>query len=235
MKSRYRRVKYSVNAHVAQELAKRGVEGKRNKDDPEVRANEASKQPLSYLTKTRVLDRLLGKSQSIFTKTCSFKGPSYDEHMLPDLARYAFKLRGPTVGDPWIKFLKTFLGTHLGKWCSLLSDLATELAISMKQHCQQGQMVLKPTNSGSSLFYSILSFRDGLSVDPSSAGTVFKQDFQNQHVQGIEFNSVNFSKLLNLVKRKSMVFTLLSYWIDFYGIHFWEQDLSEESETMKQV
>lgn len=32
-----------------------------------------------------------------------------------------------------------------------------------------------------------------------------------------------------------MVFTLLSYWIEFYGLHFWEQDQSEESETMKEV
>lgn len=101
MKSRYRRVKYSVSAKVAQELAKRGIEGKRHKDDPEVRTHKnEKKKPMSYTTETRDLDRLLDQSQKIFSETKTFLGASYDEHMLPDLARYAYKLHGQEVGEP---------------------------------------------------------------------------------------------------------------------------------------
>lgn len=128
-----------------------------------------------------------------------------------------------------------------------MSDLATELAISMKQHCKQGQMLLKklghfdvyvlikPTNSSGSIYYSLMTYKANLSTDPSVAGTAFKQDYQNQNVRWTEFNSVSTSKLINLVKCKSMVFTLLSYWMEFYGLKFWEQELDEESATMKEV
>nr|WAK75725.1 MAG: L protein [Phenuiviridae sp.] len=248
MKSRYRRVNYKVSASVAQDLAKRGIEGKKHRDDPEVKAHKAQKKkPMSYSTETKDLDKLLQKSQEIFTKTFSFTGKSYDEHMLPDLAGYAYNLHGQGIGDPWKEFLKKFLGCHLGKWCSFVSDLATELAISMRQHCKEGQMILKklrhfdifvlikPTNSGSCVYYSLLTFKEGLSTEPEGAGTVFKQDFENHHVRWTEFGSANASKLLNLVKCKSTVFTLLSYWMEFYGVQFWAQDLSEESTAMGEV
>lgn len=248
VKSKYRRVQYKVTKAQALELAKRGVEGKQHKDVPEVKAHRLkSKKPMSYHTDTRDLDRLLGRSQRVFSETQDPSGPSYDEENLPDLASQAYKLHGQGVGDPWKKFLKDYLGCHLGKWSSFVSDLATELAISLRQHCKPGQMLLKklrhfdvyvlikPTNSGASLYYSLLTLKSSLCSDPLSGGTAFKQDFENHHARWTEFNSVSSSKLINLVKCKSTLFTLLSYWMEFHGLRFWEQDLKEPSSEMLEV
>nr|WAK75789.1 MAG: RNA-dependent RNA polymerase [Sara tick phlebovirus] len=246
-RSCYRRVNVRVSAKDEKEAAKRGLRGKKYAQDNEVRAHhEQSQLPFSLDNFVGDIEGLLDKSQEIFTTVSGTKN-SYDRDMLPHLAEQAYALHKDGVGDPWIKLLSSWLSTDLGKWCSFVSDLGTELAISMKQHCKGSQMILKklrhfdiyvlirPTSTKSSVFYSLMTFQVNLTNDPDLVGPVFKQAFNNGQIYWTEFNSVDSSKLTNMVKCRSIMYTMLSYWLEFYGLKFWEVKLAAKSREMNEV
>ncbi|AII01807.1 L protein [Blacklegged tick phlebovirus 2] len=246
-RSCYRRVNVRVSQEDEKEAAKRGLRGKKFARDNEVNAHhEQTKLPFSLETHVSDIDDLLDKAQSLLAKVSSNRN-SYDRDILPNLAEQAYALHGTGVGDPWVKLLGSWLTCDLGKWCSLVSDIGTELAISMKQHCKGNQMILKklrhfdlymlirPTSSKSSIYYSLMTFESSLTNSPELAGTVFKQSFTNGQIRWTEFNSVDSSKLMNMVKCRSIMYTMLCYWLEFYGLKFWEVDLKTQTAEMDEV
>nr|ASY03238.1 RNA-dependent RNA-polymerase [Fairhair virus] len=246
-RSCYRRVNVRVSPRDEKEAAKRGLRGKKFAHDNDVKAHhEQSQLPFSLDNYVEDIDLLLESSQKLFTSVSGVRN-SYDRDLLPHLAEQAYALHRDGVGDPWIKLLSTWLSTDLGKWCSFVSDLGTELAISMKQHCKGNQMILKklrhfdvyvlirPTSTKSSVFYSLMTFQVNLTNDPSVAGSVFKQAYSNGQIYWTEFNSVDSSKLTNMVKCRSIMYTMLSYWLEFYGLKFWEVKLTAKTREMEEV
>uniref|UniRef100_A0AAN0LIQ3 RNA-dependent RNA polymerase n=1 Tax=Shoal Cavern virus TaxID=3139881 RepID=A0AAN0LIQ3_9VIRU len=246
-RSSYRRVNVRVSKEDEIEAAKRGLRGKKYARENEVKAHhEQSQLPFSLDNYVDDIDLFLDRAQAILSAVSGNKN-SYDRDILPHLAEQAYALHGEGVGDPWTSLLGTWLNTDLGKWCSFVSDLGTELAISMKQHCKGNQMILKklrhfdvyvlirPTSSKSSIFYSLMTFQVNLTNDPDLAGSVFKQAYQNGQIHWTEFNSVDSSKLMNMVKCRSIMYTMLAYWLEFYGLKFWEVRLDAKTREMEEV
>lgn len=205
-------------------LRRDGIFGKSAKGDllNKARKKEQSK---PFWIETDVTDieaficdkTLLGKSRH---------GPSKSAKQVVQLIERAEKIS--LNGDPGSTFLKDWMETKLFQSCDLISDIAYELAIAIKQNVKSSEFILKrvrnrqvyllikPTCSRSHIFYSIFIPR-AHEVDVLNEG-VFRSLHKVSGGLVTDFCSVKANKIENLANLSSHVLTQAAFWSEFYSL-----------------
>lgn len=228
-KLKYHRVKPTIADDVQIEIAKVGVEGKKHKKDILVETyRELKKQPFSLSAPTEDIETLL-QDAHLFSFAC--EGRTSREILMEDLMFDAYKVHQVAESKHNVDFMRFFLNSKFGRWCTFWTDVCTELAISMKQHCRKGEFIvkklrdfdvyllIKSTDSSKHIFYSLMVYDE--SVEDFNTSTCFKHFHANGIVKWTDFSSYNSSKLVNGVKFQSMMFSCLAFWLEFHKIPFW--------------
>nr|BEK62747.1 MAG: RNA-dependent RNA polymerase [Anopheles phasivirus 1] len=138
-----------------------------------------------------------------------------------------------------------FVKTNLFNWCKLITDIGTEVDISLKQNCKYDQfifkklrdfnvwLIIKPTKKDEKIFFSMLfKTEDAVMISNS---TVFKGThflFNDETYQYTNFISLNESKILNWVLCLPRTIALLRFWSNFAGLKpYHESESITESEN----
>jgi len=237
-RSKYHRVKYDLSYGSRIELAKVGFDGKKHSDDPSVAAHRIEKKRGFHINSSvEDLDFFFTTPSWMFQKQEEIQLRHSDVFCA---ITYANAVHNCEASEKFKSFVDRALETRLGWFLSLVSDIAVELSLSLKQHTKQNQVVvkklmkhnlyilIKPTESSKHCFFSLLVFKEDLLY--SNKSTVFKSWKENDQCVWTEFVSVKQSKLTNLIKAESTLMAILGHWTEFYSKPFWEiNDLSDIS------
>nr|QBP37023.1 putative polyprotein [Lampyris noctiluca bunyan-like virus 1] len=141
---------------------------------------------------------------------------------------------------------REWMGTKLYRALDVISDIAMELSISIKQNTLRDEMILKKlmnhevyiliktTKSDSHLFYSVLVPK-GEIKEPLS-GLPFRKLIDFGTVLITEFCSVRKDKLANYVNAPHRFLGLVSFWADFYTMRSLSRDVfSKNEEAVKML
>lgn len=234
------------------ELAKLGLGGKSQKDESDVRNyREEKRKAFSWDTDTSDIQRFLEEGPVETSRIYEDTSKSSSD-LSYGLLDFVANIHGkPTVEA--LKLAKSFSQSSLGRFTEFVSDLATELCISLKQHCKPSEFIVKklayydvflvisPTNSDSHIFFSIATTYSSLHNDERHSG-VFKKAIEiNDDLFIYPFVSVNKSKLVNLVSLESKVLATFFYFCEFYAVapqtcdhlYFQSSYLAEHNELEK--
>ncbi|UHM27659.1 MAG: RNA-dependent RNA polymerase [Fushun phenuivirus 1] len=241
-KTEYHRCNVNLPQSVWTELALKGINGKSFAKDPYITVERAEKKkPFSLETNTEDLEDFInGDHEELFTRR--FNTFSAADNNIIRLIQTGHEMHdNPNVSTMYLDALKKIALSPIFSFCSLVSDIASELSISMKQHCKKGQFILKKlkdyplflliktTKSSSHVFYSILWKKDDAeSIDSS----IFKKVFSTGSVCWTSFSSLNQSKLVNWVLMKSRIISLIPYWYEFYGVDPFKIEKDEKDESL---
>ncbi|UHK03093.1 MAG: RNA-dependent RNA polymerase [Sanya phenuivirus 2] len=122
--------------------------------------------------------------------------------------------------------IQKILTTRMAMWSYMISDVATEVLLSMKQNTNLKHMILKklrhmdvfvllsPTNSKGHCFWSLYIPNPTFSCH----STVFKKAIRVNDGFVTPFHSANAGKLFNLVSALPSLISLCSYWSWHYRI-----------------
>nr|WPV71150.1 MAG: RNA-dependent RNA polymerase [Ips phenui-like virus 2] len=234
-RNKYRRVIINLDAEIEMKLAQRGIRGKKHKLDPEVVANkEFAKVTFPLDCHTQDVDELLTDSMTLFSE--DFLMDSRNEWMM-ELVMDAQKKHN-VDSMAWSDFVYSVLSSRIGVWCTMVSDIAFELSLSMRQNCSKNQFVLKKlrnfpifiliksTGYNNHLFYSLLCEKKYM-MSNMCGNTVFKKWNENENLVWTEFNSIKAGKISNLLKAESTLIEMAAFWVEFYKIPFFEKSFKE--------
>nr|AOY18794.1 RNA-dependent RNA polymerase [Bunyavirus sp.] len=201
-------------------LQKDGICAKKSKDEEWLKERKQSqKLPFSYATATDDITNFLGLNL-LGNSSVINEG----EECVLDLIHKANDMMGNVrFGND---FLRKWMQTDLYRSQDFITDLATELSISIKQNTKKTEFILKklrywdcyvlikPTNSRSHLFFSLFF--------PTKPKVLCSSPFRNIMKMSsgwvTDFCSVRADKLTNFLIAGPRVISLVSYWCDFYGI-----------------
>lgn len=125
----------------------------------------------------------------------------------------------------WLSRLRIFM------WCKLISDIGTEVDISLKQNCKKDDFIfkklqdfnvwllIKPTKKEDKIFFSVLFKREDINYMKES--TVFKKLhklYGGENFLYTNFISLTESKLLNWVLALPRMIGLMRFWVNFSSI-----------------
>ncbi|AFH08732.1 RNA polymerase [Grand Arbaud virus] len=233
MRVKYHRCKID-NGHADRvELALQGVEAKEFRGHPEiVKKRSESKKTFPLSTDTRDIDLFLQKDESLFDSAMSQTPPAAIIEAVKAGAD-AQSLHGiKPSGNPWYTSVLQFLSLPIGLWLFMSTCIGVELSISLKQHCGRQKFIIKklrffdifllikPTNSGSHVFFSI-AFPESAILGKIHRSQCFKGLNFEDGWFWTEFSSFKMSKLTNVVKSLSTGMNLFWFWRDFYEVPFW--------------
>nr|BEK62750.1 MAG: RNA-dependent RNA polymerase [Anopheles phasivirus 2] len=135
--------------------------------------------------------------------------------------------------------------TPLFSWCKMISDIGTELNISLKQNCKYDQFIfkklqdfpvwllIKPTKKEEKVFFSLLYKQEDVNYVKET--TVFKRThklFGGDQYMYTNFISLTESKILNWVLCLPRMMGLFRFWSNFSGVEpYSEHRLHLESEN----
>nr|AOE46766.1 RNA-dependent RNA polymerase [Phasivirus phasiense] len=130
-------------------------------------------------------------------------------------------------------------------WCKLITDIGTEVDISMKQNCKKDEFIfkklqdfnvwllIKSTKKEDKIFFSVLFRRED--IDYLYESTVFKRLnklFGGENYLYTNFISLTESKLLNWVLVLPRMIGLFRFWSNFSNIEpYSEQNIRDLPET----
>nr|QRW42886.1 putative replicase [Ogsystermes virus] len=205
-------------------LRKDGVFTKSVKEQDYIKSRKKEqKKPFWYHTNTQDIEDFI---RDPYFLECDDGGLQDHMENVIDLVQKAEQLsENPDIGT---KFLNNWAHTRLFKMLDLISDIAHELAISIKQNTNSNEMLLKKlrnhpvylliktTNSNSHLFYSIYVPKE--SIKDVNRTTVFRSMIALTRGYATDFVSVRVSKIQNLANASSTLLTMVSFWSDFYGL-----------------
>uniref|UniRef100_A0AAT9JPT1 RNA-directed RNA polymerase L n=1 Tax=Cryptocercus pudacuoensis phenuivirus 1 TaxID=3133456 RepID=A0AAT9JPT1_9VIRU len=217
----FHRVTLDYNEEVACDIAKVGVRGKKYKENGEVRTyRESKKEGFSPEVDTTDLDSFFHMEHEKATSSVPLCMA-----VTADLIKAALNahtdepdLSGVNLHDSWVL-------SRVGQYFSMITEIGTEISISLQQHVTGKQYVLKklqgydlwmlirPTNSKSSVFVSF--FAKTLSEEVVPQG-ISKSFINMGSYYCTEFVSYNSSKLVNLVKAGPMSLAMLAQWARYY-------------------
>ncbi|QLJ83473.1 RNA-dependent RNA polymerase [Parry's Creek phasivirus 1] len=146
-------------------------------------------------------------------------------------------------GDSYVKhkeeeFVEWFSKTRIFSWGKLVSDIGTEVNISLKQNCKKNEFVfkklqdfnvwllIKPTKKEEQIFFSILFDLDEVCYKKSSS--VFKSLYPlygGSKYGYTHFISLTESKLLNWVITLPRLISLFRFWTNFAGVTPYKEEL----------
>jgi len=216
-RSSYHRVQIKLNKDDEIELGKLGYKGKEMKRKyQEVRDSELqAKRAFSLDTDVSDIDAFI-QDRSHFDHVLDS-----DQDDVCDLIEDAMKRSATTQEDVKMRMnlLNSYRSSRIGNWLKFISDLGTELAISLKQHCNDKwilkrirntrcYMLIRPTDSSKHLFYTLLWYNDSANFQHNTVTT--KRIHTNGFVSWIDLVSVNMAKLVNIVKAEAQGFCNLS-------------------------
>lgn len=226
---KYHRVnmKSCLRPEVLKYLQKDGIMAKKAQDQEWMKARKLSqKQPFSYKTPVNDIDHFIS------TNTLSGNNPiNTGEKNVLKLLKKANELTGNRRMTT--SLYRKWMETDLYRAMDLITDIATELAISIKQNVSSNEMILKklryhdcyilirPTNSSSHLFYSLMF----VGKPKIMCGLPFRTLHKVGSTYLTDFCSVRADKLSNYLIAGPRLIALASFWCDYYGI----ADLAPES------
>nr|UYL95521.1 MAG: RNA-dependent RNA polymerase [Tongren Perib tick virus 2] len=221
------------------ELAKQGVEAKEFRDNPAIqKKREDSKKTFSLHVDTSDIDYFLESDGSLFSEEFEQEPPSAIESCVDSSARFHALHGLDRKTNPWVSSVLNFLRLPIGIWLLMVTCIGVELSISLKQHCGRRKFILKklrffdvyllvkPTNSGSHIFFSI-GFDKSSIFGLLHTSSVFKSVREEGNWCWTEFHSFKMSKLSNPVKALSSLHSLFWYWREFYEVPFWVGSLKD--------
>lgn len=234
LRNLYCRVKLDIPKEDRVELAKVGVEGKHldESNDPIVKAYRKSRQlPFNLCdTDTSDFDKLfLSNMEWMIT-------PSDDPHnrrVMEDrlrLIEQAVNIHEDNqLTDQYRRTRKALSKTPWVQWSSLVSDIAFELCLALRQGCKRGVFIIKklkdwecyilikPVRLSSKIFFSLLWFEEDVLIG-NLPGTVFREPRSNGIVNWTEFVSLDQNKIENWALCESRTFSMIPYWLEFHGL-----------------
>ncbi|BCT55140.1 RNA-dependent RNA polymerase, partial [Toyo virus] len=239
-RQKYHRVDLSnLDMDVRLELAKQGVEAKEFRDNPVIKEKRSfSKKTFSLHADTEDINTFLQEEGHLFDQEFEQDVPDSFEKCVQSAAHFQ-ELHGlKSSNNPWYSSILTFLRLPIGVWLFFVTCVGVELSISLKQHCGRRKFIIKklrffdvyllikPTNSGSHIFYSI-GFHKSAIMGLLHTSSVFKALHEEDGWCWTEFHSFKMSKLTNPVKCLSSMHSLYWYWREFYEIPFWTGSASD--------
>nr|ADE60697.1 RNA polymerase [Tenuivirus oryzaclavatae] len=243
-RSQYNRTTLLTNMKEDIYLAERGINAKKRLEEPDVKFNrDQYKRPFHpFVSETRDIEQFTQKECPELNEEsghCSLIN-------VEDLVLSARELH--EVGDLehlWNN-IKTHSKTKFALCVKFISDLATELAISLSQNCKEDTYVvkklrdfscyvlIKPVNLKSNVVFSLYI--------PSniykSHNTTFKTMIGSPESGYMtDFVSANVSKLVNWVRCEAMMLAQRGFWREFYAVapSIEEQDGMAEPESVCQM
>nr|UHR49871.1 MAG: RNA-dependent RNA polymerase [Fushun hierodula formosana phenuivirus 1] len=232
----YHRIKPHLKDATILELAKVGVEGKHLRDDGEVSTyRRMKKEPFSINVPTNDIDE--------FLEDC-YMPPPHSEQL--ELSTRLILSSMDQWRDPNINFFKTLFkewrNCPIYQWLDMITDIGTELSISLKQNVSKGELVIKklrrydmwmlikPTKASEHVFVSFLWVGDDqVRILPEG---ISKHYLRMGEYCCTEFVSFNKSKLVNLVKAGPLSVGLIAQWVR----HFEVTDLlTKQGYTLKKA
>lgn len=148
-------------------------------------------------------------------------GYEEDTYNHKDLIKQSVNIHKDVAFEEGLDSYDLFLESRMGKYCELVSDIGFELSLSLRQNVKPNQFIIKklrahnvfilikPTNSSSHMFFSLMGKMSDIVYHSSSS--VFKSLRNNGSIFWTEFHSYNSSKLINLNKCDSLMFNCLSF------------------------
>ncbi|QZU27238.1 RNA-dependent RNA polymerase [Wheat white spike virus] len=224
-RSKYNRTTFQCSINEKIHLAQRGICAKKLLLDPEVKVyRDESKMPFHPFESDTSDIEAFTQSECLEldakTNYCSMV-------MTEDLILTALELHD--VGD--LEFLwknvKDHSQTRLALYSKFVSDLATELSISLSQNCKEDTFILKkirdfdcyllikPVNQKSNVHFSIYIPKNIY----YSKNSTFKELIGDpDHGFLTDFVSANVSKLVNWVRCEPMMMAQRGFWREFYSL-----------------
>lgn len=261
-KSHYRRVRVGLDMNTRIDIAMQGVQAKTMSFHSELLTSKLKKK-LTYDSSisTHDINDFLRYAPDEFVKFSSGNDEVFKPRLkeMVEIIGDSMNLHRPLdqknklplsdmMGSEMTDFLENHLETDLGHWAAMVSDIGSELAISLRQNVKTDQFIvkrlkhfpvyllIKPTNSSSHVFFSMLVHKDRITNDLSSESlfrnTTFRQMYSNDKVYWTEFLSFNVSKLTNIIKFESTCYAQLCYWLSFYDIPYFSKDYLEKAQKM---
>ncbi|ULE62098.1 RNA-dependent RNA polymerase [Sefomo virus] len=235
---KYKRAKIPLSSGQRVEFGKVGVQGKTMDHDTEVSFYRKDKsRPFHPNIFTDDIDEFISSSSQD-----GFE--SMPKNLLTSeiLLRQSAGDHGSYDQKRLYEILDTVKTMNLFHWCSFLSDIGTELAISLKQNVSNDEfiikklphwdcfIVIKPTNSSSHIFYCVVSSVHSI---PATNDGVSKPMNETETFKYTEWMSYSLSKLTNLIKAESFFLVMLSQWSRYYGVMI--QNFRDQPSIMKMV
>ncbi|QWQ49838.1 putative RNA-dependent RNA polymerase [Festuca stripe-associated virus] len=224
-RSSYNRTTFQCSIDEKIHLAQRGINAKKLLKDPEVKTyRDESKLPFHpFDSDTSDIVR--------FTQTECLELESKTDYcsmmMTEDLILTALELHD--VGD--LEFLwknvKDHSQTRFALYAKFVSDLATELSISLSQNCKEDTFIvkklrdfdcyllIKPVNQKSNVHFSIF-VPNNIYFSKNSTFKELIGEAENGFMT--DFVSANVSKLVNWVRCEPMMMAQRGFWREFYSL-----------------
>ncbi|QLA47029.1 L [Sunday Canyon virus] len=234
MRMKYHRCKIDNGYNDRLELALQGVEAKEHRDHPALqKKRQESKKTFPLNADVRDLDLLLESDGDMFNEDLSQAPPASAIEAIKSGAE-AQEMHGIKKDtNLWFQSMLWFLSLPIGLWLFLITCIGVELSISLKQHCGRQKFIIKkirffdifllikPTNSGSHVFFS-MAFPESAILGKLHPSQSFKGLSFEDGWFWTEFSSFKMSKLTNVVKTMSTGSNLFWFWRDFFEVPFWD-------------
>lgn len=235
-----RRVTIHLKDDDAIELAKVGIEAKKKikKEDKEsaiIKTYRDSKK-LSFELADKFMrsdiDPFFNSNglRDIFMKQQDSSSSTLNVEYLVRRALKIYHSKTDNLPDEYVDSLRNITKTPLFNMCKIISDIGTELVLSLRQNTDDDQFIIKKikdydlflliktTKLSSAIFFSLLWFNaDNIIPDQLNLGNVFRTAMTNGRVSWTQFISANQSKLENWVLMESRILSLMPYWSEFHG------------------
>nr|QFU19931.1 pC1 [European wheat striate mosaic virus] len=221
-RKKYNRTVFAIESEHAIDLAKIGINARSHLDNPAVQAyRDESRRPFSV--RTTYTDDI-----ELFTQKQCLELEEKEEYSsienVIDLILNAIDLHDPADEKQIWNNVSNHANTRLAIYSKFISDLATELTISMSQNCNHNTFILKklrdfncyllikPVNLRSNIFFS-LYIPEASYV---SHNTTFKKLEGGPAGYLTDFVSANMSKLVNWVRCEAVMLSQRGFWNEFY-------------------
>lgn len=235
----YKRVKVPLDSHTRLIFAKDGVQAKALEENLELQeASRLKKLPFSYHTYTGDVDHFL---ENDHLKLSSTGDHPLEWEMVRPLILTALDLHQEKSSSE-LDVIDRLARTNEFKWCNFISNVAIELAISLKQNVNRDEwivkklrnydalLVIKPTKSESHIFYTIIMPLDSTQVLPEGIG---KRMIINAEWMYMPWSSFSLSKLVNAIKADVFFLSMVFQWSRHYGLL--SSELEDNPEISKMV
>lgn len=249
-RKRVHRFSFIPEEHERIELAKCGVQGKSLNNNWEVKDHAMNrKKTYSLDFNVNYIEEFIN-SRSTYQFLFSMSDfVDEDDEVIP-LIEMSENLHDSGEFSVGSGHLRAFRNSLFGRYCRFVSDVGTELSLSLRQNCKQDEfiikklkhfdclMIVKPTNSTNHIFYSLILDEEDIEMDFGK--DIFKWtkllESDSDPESGItevfrmtEFNSLKLSKLDNLVRCEATMFQIYSFFLENYLVN---SPISEKTPEM---
>ncbi|ALJ83282.1 RNA-dependent RNA polymerase [Ramu stunt virus] len=221
-RKKYRRVDYFLTDQDKLDLAEMGVHAKDKKEElKNIRAHK--KKPFDlFETDTSDIDDLINKSYIELLEDDNGDHPEDIDKLLKD----SIALHDSTSIEKFLTLYENIRKTRIAKWCRFISDVGSELSISVKQFCSPGTLILKKLNNfdvylmviptGGPIFFSIIIPKT--SCYYKNDNSTFKKIHESENYYYTDFVSVNSSKIRNLVLCESVLYSCIMLYSELMSV-----------------